>query len=466
MALPRVTVIVTQREQFTLSVSALDNLLADQSYPFDLIYVDGNSPAEVYEALQERTRQHPFMQLIRRDHFLPSNEARNLALTYLKQPTDYVVIKDNTVFVEPGWLKALVECAEEEGVAVVSPLIMQGDPWAEDKEIHFMASKLEVTSHPGGRIGLTQVAVEHGTALSQLHYEPKRGPVTILEPHCILLRTSLLDSFQFEPFMDDLTTHIDLTLQVSKLNQQIFVEPQARVTYPDLTKVWRLTWQDLQFYRFAWQEKTINEALKRLKTNLKTTEDYDFWLRLSLAGCRMHFLPQRLAYYRLHQHNISQDQTVVLENHLKTRASIAQHFPQQVASATQAIFNHLGQLLEAKTAWAAHVVKDNEALQAAISHQQEREARAWQDIAYLQDRETQALQDNSKLKVTLNNLEAALNSLEEGRLTQNAYILSLRKLRPGCKRLISNWRRTARLKKAILLAYKSSLPARTSTSAF
>ena len=49
------------------------------------------------------------------------NEARNLALQFVD--TEYVAFVDDNAFVRPGWLDALVRCADETGASIVGPLI-------------------------------------------------------------------------------------------------------------------------------------------------------------------------------------------------------------------------------------------------------------------------------------------------------------------------------------------------------
>ena len=69
MKQPSVTIIVTQRERFCLTKLSLESILADDSYPFELIYVDCNSPSQVKEYLQEQVEKHQFMRLIRYEKY-------------------------------------------------------------------------------------------------------------------------------------------------------------------------------------------------------------------------------------------------------------------------------------------------------------------------------------------------------------------------------------------------------------
>ena len=74
MKQPLVTVVVTQRERFCLSKLSLESILADDSYPFNLVYVDCNSPSQVNKYLEEQAEKYDFMRLIRHDKFLKQTE--------------------------------------------------------------------------------------------------------------------------------------------------------------------------------------------------------------------------------------------------------------------------------------------------------------------------------------------------------------------------------------------------------
>jgi hypothetical protein len=81
------------------------------------------------------------------------NEARNLGVA--ATASELVVIADNDIEYEPGWLDALESHAEENGSDAVAPLICIGPPAA--TTIH----------HAGGILKATRAA--GGTQLSEAH---------------------------------------------------------------------------------------------------------------------------------------------------------------------------------------------------------------------------------------------------------------------------------------------------------
>ena len=117
------TIAVVPRERFSYAIRALDNVIAHTPAPSDLLYIDGGSPPYVRRYVQAEAEKHGF-DIVRSEHFLSPNQARNLAVRHVT--TKYVVFIDNDAVVTPGWLDALVSCAEETGADVVGPLIFMG----------------------------------------------------------------------------------------------------------------------------------------------------------------------------------------------------------------------------------------------------------------------------------------------------------------------------------------------------
>lgn len=111
-----VTIVVVPRERFSCTQASLESIYEHTKIPFKLIYVDGNSPTKVRKYLQKQAQEKNF-QLIRTDYYLSPNHARNIGLSHVD--TKYLVFLDNDVIVSPGWLQALVNCAETTGATVV-----------------------------------------------------------------------------------------------------------------------------------------------------------------------------------------------------------------------------------------------------------------------------------------------------------------------------------------------------------
>ncbi|MEO1297783.1 MAG: glycosyltransferase, partial [Cyanobacteria bacterium J06636_16] len=129
---PKVTVVVSPRERFSYAQTSLESIYGHTQIPFELVYVDGNSPPSVQAYLKSKADEKGF-DLIRIDHFLTPNQARNIGAARVNTP--YMAFVDNDVVVSPGWLEALVQCAEATGAAIVGPLTCQDEPVHET--VHF-----------------------------------------------------------------------------------------------------------------------------------------------------------------------------------------------------------------------------------------------------------------------------------------------------------------------------------------
>src|SRR5262245_10713659 len=110
MTSPRATIAFVPREVFCTTQRSLESLYDRTTTPFELVCVDGGSPPAVREYLARQAREKQFT-LVRTDHYLTPNQARNLAAKYVRTP--YVAYVDNDVIVSEGWLEPLVKCADE-----------------------------------------------------------------------------------------------------------------------------------------------------------------------------------------------------------------------------------------------------------------------------------------------------------------------------------------------------------------
>lgn len=259
MNLPKVTIIVTPRERFSLTQMSLESILADDSYPFDLIYVDGGSPPKIAQYLSEQESQYEFMSLIRCEHYLRTNEAKKFGLSQIKE-TDYIIFIENDVVVEKGWLAPLVQCAEEENAFLVAPLIFEGDPQLPDpeKQIRVASFDFKFQEQASGKRWLKLYHKMHHVKLKdrEIHRSQVNGVIL----NCVLMRRSLLDKVVFDETFDSVESHRDLSIQARDLGEKVFLEPRSRVTFlsPDLVS--GFDWDDLQFYLFKWDEKFMAET--------------------------------------------------------------------------------------------------------------------------------------------------------------------------------------------------------------
>jgi GT2 family glycosyltransferase len=227
----RVTIIMTQRERFDLVGRSIESLFASTQTPFELIYVDGGASREVSKVTDRLAIQHGF-KIIRKDTFLPPNIARNLAITEVGTETDYIAFVDNDVLYEQGWLEALVRCADETKAALVTPLIMIGNP---DKEssirIHFAGGKMETDETSKGVI-FRAIHYFEEQKLVDVGPQLKRREVDCVEFHVALIRWDCLN--KISPLDEELrgtSEHLDLSLLIKKHGGVVYFEPSSIITY-------------------------------------------------------------------------------------------------------------------------------------------------------------------------------------------------------------------------------------------
>jgi GT2 family glycosyltransferase len=264
MSEPKVTLIVVPRERFSYTQKSLENIYENTHLPFHLIYVDVNSPSRIKSYLEAQAQDKKF-RLIRVNHFLPPNQARNLALEFVN--TEYVVFIDNDVLVKPGWLDALVQCADETESWIVGPLCCEGDDFA---KVHMAGGSYEFKQH-GDQRWMIMRRPCFRTPLSKVRTEFKRQPTQAMEFHCVLVR---MEVFKELGLLDEQVMSLgqedDLCLTVLQAGKPIYFEPASVVTYvPPPT----LTWSEMPFFYMRWSQAWCDVSVKRMREKWNLTED-------------------------------------------------------------------------------------------------------------------------------------------------------------------------------------------------
>ena len=142
-----VTIVVVPRDHFSHTRESLESIYTNTDIPFALKYVDGGSPGHVARYLRRQSEERGF-ELIRTDHYLPPNRARNIGAAGVEMR--YIVFIDNDVVVAPGWLGPLVDCAERSGAAIVGPMNYERRPL--HTIVHFAGGEARIeTTEVDGR---------------------------------------------------------------------------------------------------------------------------------------------------------------------------------------------------------------------------------------------------------------------------------------------------------------------------
>jgi GT2 family glycosyltransferase len=280
---PEVTIIVVPRERFSYTQQSLLSIYEHTEYPFNLIYVDGNSPTHIRDYLAHQSLEKQF-QLIRTDCYLSPNQARNIGLRQVN--SKYVVFIDNDVVVTPGWLKSLVECAEATAATIVSPLICEGIPL--HQQIHCAGGETGVlmeTKNGTIRRKIIEKIYKQGCRIADVT-QLQRQQTALAEFHCMMVRTEI---FQQIGLLDEalLNTkeHVDLCMLVQGQGGTIYLEPESLMTYVSGTPLERT---DIHYYMLRWSDAWEVASLKHLQQKWNLTEDEYFQKRYKSLGWRRH----------------------------------------------------------------------------------------------------------------------------------------------------------------------------------
>jgi len=277
-----VTIVVVPRDHFSMACEALDSIIADTTIPYKLVYVDGNSPRRVRAYIESKAKEHGF-DIIRREAYLSPNQARNIGLDQVE--TEYVCFIDNDVAVSPGWLDALLACAEETGADVVGPLTAQHKPL--HTEIHSAVCEAAIVENEkDGAVERVMVDKIHdqGKRVDAMQPGYERTPMTAAEFHCMFVRRSLFEKTGplDEGFLNT-REHVDFGLTVIQAGGSIYFEPKSLVTFVPGPP---LAWSDLPFFMLRWSDDWERASLHHLRDKWNLTENAYFQNRYKNLGWR------------------------------------------------------------------------------------------------------------------------------------------------------------------------------------
>jgi GT2 family glycosyltransferase len=238
-------------------VDSLKNIIENTHAFASCIYIDGNSPREVSAQLADICQAHGYT-YVREERYLTPNQARNIALGLVD--TRYVVFVDNDIFVEPGWLHHLVDCADQTGAWAVGPVIMEG---SENLSVVHMAGGKLVEDEVGG---FTRVRQQHRhmfSTLPDVRDQLVREPVGSFEFHCVLVRTDVFAERQFldEGFLSH-QEHLDLAREIRRAGGEVYFEPLSIVRY-DTARNFE-DW-DREYFELRWSEEWSNESIEHCR---------------------------------------------------------------------------------------------------------------------------------------------------------------------------------------------------------
>ncbi len=281
-----VTIIVTPRERFGVAVESLQSVIDHTARPYRLVYIDGAGPDHIGEDLRRLCEAQGFG-YIRTEHYLSPNRARNMGVA--QADTRYVVFIDNDVIVSPGWLDALVLCAEDTGAEVVAPLTCQKEPL--HTEIHqaggeFADDHRAFLAAPPSDRRITDIHVYQGKKIGDVSLA--RSETQCCEFHCALVRRDVFDRFgMLDEALLATKEHIDFCMTVWNGGGRVMLEPASVVTYLFPGRTRPLTRADWEYFALRWSPDWQARSLRHFRDKWSLHDDPYFDRRQAMLSWRL-----------------------------------------------------------------------------------------------------------------------------------------------------------------------------------
>ncbi len=262
---PTVSIIVVPRERFSCAPASLESIYQNTATPFELVYVDGGSPDYLQRYLEQQARAKGF-KLIRTPQYLSPNQARNIGMQHANGR--YLVFMDNDAIVKPGWLEAMIKCAEETGAGVVGPLYFIGE--FADQIVHMAGGVLRL-ERIGEECRMQEQHLHVNRHYPEVRDQIKRGPFAFMEFHCMMASRDILERVgPFDEGLYSVLEHIDFCLRVTEAGGSVWLEPDAHVSYLAFRTYLA---SDLNYFRLRWCDDWNERSVQHFAGSWNVTMD-------------------------------------------------------------------------------------------------------------------------------------------------------------------------------------------------
>lgn len=253
-----VTVTVSPRERQYSLIPSLLSLFATVPPDVRVIVAQGDIPADLRLSLAELQKLRAF-ELIETAYPLFPQEARNRCVA--RCTTEFVVIADNDMEYEEGWLEAIVRNAIDNKSDIVAPLIFIGPPRA--SEIHHAGGIIRITPMSDGALEAKEIHRFSHTKISDVDVSSVGVFNHTVEFHCFLVRMSYFARSGL--FDERMTTQeqIHYGLLARHLGAKVTFEAGAKVTYSAKTT---FSPKDLEYLTFRWNDSQAIESMRAIKS--------------------------------------------------------------------------------------------------------------------------------------------------------------------------------------------------------
>jgi hypothetical protein len=249
----QVTIVVVPRDRFSSVVGCVRSILQNTDVPFRLVVLDFGYAAGTLRQLRELCADVP-TEIVPCGRTIPMVAFRDILPKITTRFTAWV---DNDTFVTPGWMSALLNRAAQ-GARVILPVTLERegldtDPRKIPLRNHISHAELRRVSVNG-----VQYVFDHKPYRRAAPEELPREAHTVdfFELHAFFAETQVLRELDLPAMV--VREHIDIGIQLSRKNIDIWCEPEARVHFDNIHE--RPTYGDLKFFFYRWDERLINES--------------------------------------------------------------------------------------------------------------------------------------------------------------------------------------------------------------
>jgi hypothetical protein len=288
---PRVTLVMTVRERYRLTLRSIENILANTAIAHRFIFSHGTLPKWLDDGLAAleqagKLERRVFPQLLWPQHL------RKAVIDEVD--TEYVAFIDNDILVSPDWLQRLIETADATGAGIVGPVYLWGDGNSPPK-VHMAGGSLHEQKVEGGPRVLKEVHEHMDADPAVVLPSITRRPCDIVEFHCMLVRTELARAEGvFDPGIIAVHEHVNTCLSIAKQGAAVMLEPGVQVTY--LAYADQIL-EDLQLMRTRWDSPAVESSIAAFsrKWDVETGDRSWGGVRSYAADLRRRYDPLRPA---------------------------------------------------------------------------------------------------------------------------------------------------------------------------
>ncbi|VEP11476.1 Glycosyl transferase, group 2 family protein [Hyella patelloides LEGE 07179] len=294
MSNSQVTIVVVPRERYQFARESLESLYENTAFGFDLVYVDNNSPTQLRRYLETQADLKGF-KLVRSEHYLSPNQARNFGLRNVN--SKYVVFVDNDVVFAPNWLTALVDCTEATGATVVGSLVCQYQPFHEIVHCaggEYMSAEeyaefAQGKPHPSDRDRwqINEKTPYQNQRVEVVRDRLHREPTGFVEFHAMLVRTEIFEQIgMLDEEFPCTKEYLDFCMSVTRAGGTVYLEPSSVVTFLTHPPAPALQWSDLPYFMLRWSDAWELSNLLHFQQKWNLVESKYFQRRYKKLGIR------------------------------------------------------------------------------------------------------------------------------------------------------------------------------------